>query len=148
MSGCVLCAGEGGAAPVLWRDGFCRVVRASTDDYPAFLRVILDRHVKEMTDLDEPARMQLMRVVWAAEAVVRGAWQPDKVNLASFGNQVPHLHWHVIGRWNGDAHFPEPPWGAPRRPSPKTAVPVEDVALRTALARRLGAQAGPAGAPR
>lgn len=135
----MLCAGEDGTLPVLWRDGLCRVVRVSSDDYPAFLRVILERHVKEMTELDERARGQLMRVVWAAESALRGAWNPDKVNLASFGNQVPHLHWHVIGRWSDDAHFPDPPWGAPKRPSPARALPVDDAALRAALASLLGA---------
>ena len=39
---------------------------------------------------------------------------PDKINLASLGNMVPHLHWHVIPRWRGDRHFPDPIWAAPR----------------------------------
>jgi diadenosine tetraphosphate (Ap4A) HIT family hydrolase len=43
----------------------------------------------------------------ASNAVVR-AVHPDHVNVASLGNVVPHLHWHVIPRWVGDAR-----WGAP-----------------------------------
>lgn len=140
VGACVLCEGDGGAGPVLWRDGFCRVVRASSDDYPAFLRVILGRHVKEMTDLDEASRERLMRAVWAAEAVVREEWNPDKVNVVSFGNMVPHLHWHVIGRWSDDAHFPDPSWGAPRRSAPARALAIDDSRLRARLAAHLDAR--------
>ncbi|HTO68948.1 MAG TPA: HIT family protein [Myxococcota bacterium] len=43
----------------------------------------------------------------ASNAVMRAA-RPDHVNLASLGNVVPHLHWHVIPRYLGDAR-----WGAP-----------------------------------
>jgi len=41
--------------------------------------------------------------------------QPTKINLASLGNVVPHLHWHVIPRWADDTHFPDPIWAPARR---------------------------------
>ena len=41
--------------------------------------------------------------------------RPDKVNLASLGNMVPHLHWHVIPRWKNDPWFPDSVWSAARR---------------------------------
>ena len=111
--GCSLCEGDGGA--LLWRDGHCRVVHPEVDGYPGFLRVVLGRHVAEMTDLGIDERARLMRVVFAAEGVLRELYRPDKVNLASFGNQVPHLHWHVIARYRDDPHFPEPAWGPAQR---------------------------------
>ena len=40
---------------------------------------------------------------------------PVKVNLAALGNQVPHLHWHVIARFDWDTHFPNAFWGEPQR---------------------------------
>ena len=49
------------------------------------------------------------------EAAVREIVQPDKINLASLGNVVPHLHWHVIPRWQDDVNFPDVIWAAPRR---------------------------------
>ena len=52
---CELCDADGGA--VLWRDDFCRVVRPAVEGYPGFLRVIVTRHVKEMTDLGERERL-------------------------------------------------------------------------------------------
>ncbi|MBP7641072.1 MAG: HIT domain-containing protein, partial [Thauera sp.] len=54
-------------------------------------------------------------VVMATEAALRNLLDPDKINLASFGNMVPHLHWHVIPRYRDDRHFPESVWGAPQR---------------------------------
>jgi diadenosine tetraphosphate (Ap4A) HIT family hydrolase len=60
-------------------------------------------------------RALLMDAVWKVEEALREIMQPDKVNLASFGNVVPHLHWHVIPRFQGDAHFPNPIWGEVKR---------------------------------
>lgn len=96
---------------MLWRSDLCRVVLVDEPDYPGFLRVILNAHVKEMTDLPSIEQAALMRVVFAAEAALREVMQPDKINLASLGNVVPHLHWHVIPRFADDPHFPNPVWG-------------------------------------
>jgi diadenosine tetraphosphate (Ap4A) HIT family hydrolase len=49
--------------------------------------------------------------------------QPDKVNLASLGNVVPHLHWHVVPRWTDDSHYPAPIWSAAARPMPRRSPP-------------------------
>ena len=107
--GCELCEHSGGE--VLWEDESCRAVWAYQPDHPGFCRVIWDRHVKEMTDLEPAERQHLMRVVFALEQALIDVVQPDKVNLASFGNVVPHLHWHVIPRFRDDPHFPNPTWG-------------------------------------
>lgn len=131
---CDLCSGPGGT--LLWQDGFCRVVAVDEPGLPGFLRVVLERHVREMTDLDEAERARLMGVVFAVEAHVRHALQPDKVNLASLGNLTPHLHWHVIPRWRDDRHFPGPVWAAPHHEEP---VPVARIAAATRMAQMLPA---------
>ena len=110
---CEFCDSPGGT--VLWQDDFCRVVRADEPDYPGFCRVILARHVREMTDLAQPERERLMAVVFAVEGAVRDAMAPHKMNVASLGNMVPHVHWHVIPRFSDDRHFPGPVWAPPRR---------------------------------
>ncbi|GAA4337186.1 HIT family protein [Pigmentiphaga soli] len=109
---CPLCAQASGAA--LWRNEALRVIAVDDPDYPGFTRVVWRRHVAEMTELAEAERDILMRAVFAVEAVQRAVLGPDKVNLASFGNVVPHLHWHVIPRWRDDRHFPDPVWAPPR----------------------------------
>ena len=63
-----------------------------------------------MTDLSFVERELLMTIVFAVEGSVREVLNPDKVNLASLGNQAPHLHWHVIPRFADDAFFPDSIW--------------------------------------
>jgi len=129
---CPLCDSPGGE--LLWQDDFCRVVHVTdTPAYPGFCRVILNRHVKEMTDLAPAERSRLMMAVMKTEQAVRDALNPDKINLASLGNVVPHLHWHVIPRFADDPHFPDPIWGAQRHGTAHAAAP--DLAAQ--LARRL-----------
>ncbi|MEW6313864.1 MAG: HIT family protein [Pseudomonadota bacterium] len=110
---CELCLSAGGE--VLWRDAALRVVLVDDADYPGFCRVIWNAHVREMTDLATAEREHLMRAVFTVEAALRELLEPDKINLASLGNVTPHLHWHVIPRFRGDPHFPNPVWGKRKR---------------------------------
>lgn len=119
-AGCELCAQPGGR--VLADDGRLRVVAVDDADYPGFLRVIWNAHVRELTDLDEPDALHLLRVLRRVEAAQRRVLSPLKMNVASLGNQVPHLHWHLIPRYADDAHFPQPVWGSRQRETPAGAI--------------------------
>lgn len=112
-SSCELCDQPGGE--VIYRDDNYRVVLVDDERYPGFCRVIWNAHAREMTDLSSAERAILIAAVFQVEEAVREAMQPDKVNVASLGNVVPHLHWHVIPRYENDAHFPNPIWGELRR---------------------------------
>jgi diadenosine tetraphosphate (Ap4A) HIT family hydrolase len=129
---CALCAQPGGA--VLWKDDFARVVLIGDSDYPGFCRVILNAHQNEMTALSTADRARLMEVVFTVECALRELLAPDKINLASFGNVVPHLHWHVIPRFADDPHFPNSVWSTRIRNNPR-ALPPE---FAESLRRRLG----------
>lgn len=96
---------------VLWQDDFCRVVLLNDADYPAYCRVELLTHIKEMSDLVPADRARMMKVVFAVETALRETIQPDKINLASLGNKTPHVHWHVVPRFKSDKHFPNSHWG-------------------------------------
>ena len=136
-SACELCQSSG--AEPLWRDALCRVVLVEDRDYPGYCRVILNRHVREMTDLDAAAREHVMRVVFAAEQALRDVMHPDKINLASLGNKVAHLHWHVIARYADDRHFPGSVWSEAQRAG--SARTLDRDALRGALHKLLQAVA-------
>lgn len=110
---CVLCNSAGGK--IIWENTSLRVIDAADAQYPGLTRVIWQAHVREMTDLDPSARAEVMEAVWTVEKVMRQVLRPDKINLASLGNVVAHVHWHVIPRFQDDAHFPDAIWAAPKR---------------------------------
>jgi diadenosine tetraphosphate (Ap4A) HIT family hydrolase len=95
-----------------------------------------------MSDLPAADRRHLMSVVCAVEVAQRALLRPDKVNLASLGNVVPHLHWHVIPRWRDDRHFPQPVWAAPRRPAGAARPNAPSAALHDAIVQALAEEHG------
>lgn len=131
---CPLCV-EPDPVSVLWEDNHCRVIDAGDPDYPGYCRVIWNAHVREMSDLADTSRTHLVDIVCGVERVLRDLLNPDKINLASLGNQVPHLHWHVIPRFADDSHFPDSIWAARKR----TATPrqIDPTVLARALLRKL-----------
>jgi diadenosine tetraphosphate (Ap4A) HIT family hydrolase len=113
QNNCVYC--DRVSESVVWSDAHCRVIHVVDAKFAGLCRVVWNRHVAEFSDLDETARIHLMRVVAGVENGLRELLQPDKINLASLGTAVPHLHWHVVPRYRDDSHYPEPIWGAPQR---------------------------------
>jgi diadenosine tetraphosphate (Ap4A) HIT family hydrolase len=116
---CIFCAGSGG--DVLFEDDICRVVLVTGDEgeaFPGFCRVISNRHAEEVSDLAANEQSHMFAVVMAAEMAIRKVQRPDKINLASLGNVVAHVHWHVIPRWIDDSHFPGPIWATAKRTAP------------------------------
>lgn len=136
---CPLCAEDGGA--LVWRGERLRVIRAQEAGFPAFYRVVWNAHVAEFSDLAAAERAHCMEAVTAVEQALRQHLSPTKVNIAALGNMVPHLHWHVIARFDWDSHFPSPVWAAAQRPSPaaqeaavQALLPALESALRLQLA--------------
>jgi diadenosine tetraphosphate (Ap4A) HIT family hydrolase len=135
---CPLCVEDGGE--LVWRGEHLRVIRANEAGFPAFYRVVWNAHVAEFSDLSAAERAHCMDVVVAVEQALREHLSPTKVNIAALGNMVPHLHWHVIARFDWDSHFPAPVWAAAQRPSPlaqEDAVRSRLPALEAALQDRL-----------
>ena len=138
---CVLCREDGGR--IVWQGRQWRLVHAdeaANAPFPAFYRLIWNRHVAEWSDLSVSERQQGMEAVTLVEQLLREHLRPTKINLATLGNVVPHLHWHVIARFDWDSHFPGPVWGGAQWPSPGArvaAVRAQLSALEQALAARL-----------
>ena len=80
----------------IWSNEKLRVIAVNDAAFPGYIRVIWKAHVAEMTDLDENERSLLSKVLFIVESTMRSTMKPDKINLAQFGNMVPHLHWHII----------------------------------------------------
>jgi diadenosine tetraphosphate (Ap4A) HIT family hydrolase len=140
VAGCELC--ELSAPTVVDNDKFA-VILVDDANYPGFARVIWKDHVREVSDLADEDRLLLNDAVVKLELAVREVMRPLKVNVASLGNVVPHLHWHVIPRYADDAHFPAPVWAQAQRATPdavlqarRTLVPQ----LAEAIARRFASR--------
>jgi len=134
---CVYCQSAGGR--IVFEDARLRVVVAD-EPFTGFCRVIWKAHVREMTDLAPNDRMHLMNIVFAVESALRALLAPRKMNVASLGNLVPHVHWHVVPRFADDSHFPQPVWGPRQRDGAARALPPDFEAL---LAARIAAAALP-----
>ena len=113
---CPLCTDR--AKSEIWRNGNFYLIDAEDPAFPCFLRVVSCRHVPEMSSLTSEERTELWGILNVVEEEIIKALRTHKVNLAQFGNMVPHLHWHVIARWQDDSHFPECPWGPVQWPGP------------------------------
>lgn len=136
---CPLCQQDGGQ--LIWRGAKLRVVRADEAGFPAFYRVVWNDHVAEFSDLDAADRTHCMDVVVQVEQALRQHLQPTKINLATLGNMVAHLHWHVIARFDWDSHFPAPVWAAAQRErvsGQEAALRERLPALEAQLRQRLG----------
>ena len=137
---CELCHVDGGR--LVHRATDWRVIRAEDANFPAFYRVVWNAHVAEWTDLVPTQRSALMQTVAKVETVLREALRPTKINLASLGNVVPHLHWHVIARFDWDSHFPQPVWGTAQRAVEPPALERLTLSLEALDARVAAAVAG------
>lgn len=140
---CPLCDTDGGR--VIWRGAEFRLIRADDALLPALYRIVWNAHLTEFSDLSALQRLSCMDAVVLVEQTLRATLAPDKINLASLGNVVPHLHWHVMPRWRWDAYWPQSAWSAPQRPADVAKLaelvarlPEVDAALLRAFARRFG----------
>lgn len=115
---CPLCQGAG-AALVFQAPAF-RVIRAAEAGFPAFYRLVWNRHVAEFSDLSPAERTLCVEALVQVELAMRQVLAPAKINLAALGNMVPHLHWHLIARYTDDSHWPSPVWAAPQRAAAAT----------------------------
>ena len=134
---CELCAFE---APTVYADDKLFVIIVDDASYPGFCRVIWRDHVPEMSDLAQEDRLLLNETVFHVEQAVRETMAPTKMNVASLGNVVPHLHWHIIPRYEDDAHFPAPVWAVAVRKTAESVLEARRAQLphlAEAIARRL-----------
>ena len=141
-SPCPLCDAAGGAL-VFQTDKF-RVIRADELGFPAFYRVVWSEHVAEFSDLTAADQVLCMQAVAVVEQALRDVLRPSKINLAALGNMVPHLHWHVIARFDWDSHFPAAVWAQAQREvaaDKLLVVQQQRIAVEQLMAQRLEALA-------
>jgi diadenosine tetraphosphate (Ap4A) HIT family hydrolase len=90
----------------------------------------------EIIDLPPADRDRLQTEIQYLGEFVRKEHTPDRLNIATIGNQVPQLHVHVIARHKHDPCWPGVVWG--RLATEQRYDDVDVDARRAALAERLG----------
>ena len=80
-----------------------------------WLKIFAKKSCKEMSECDEATKKEIYRLLELIEKEMIDFFKPDKINIASFGNYLPQVHWHIMARFKEDSHFPEPMWGERQR---------------------------------
>ena len=80
-----------------------------------WLIVFTQRSVKEFSECSQQEKSEIFRVLDIIEKDMLAYFNADKINIASFGNMLPQVHWHIMARFEQDSYFPEPMWGDKQR---------------------------------
>jgi diadenosine tetraphosphate (Ap4A) HIT family hydrolase len=74
-------------------------------------------HAKDLHDVAAPDLPLLAADLARASKAIATAFHPDKINYASFGDLLPHLHFHLVPKYVGG-----PSWGSAFEITPKEKV--------------------------
>jgi len=80
-----------------------------------WLKIFTHRTIKEFSQTTSEEKMAILNALDVIEREMLEYYTPEKINIAQFGNYLPHLHWHIMARFKEDSYFPEPMWGAQQR---------------------------------
>jgi diadenosine tetraphosphate (Ap4A) HIT family hydrolase len=115
---------------VLGRLPLCHLLLMNDSQYPWFILVPARPDIREIYQLENVDRRQLLDESCRLSEFLMEAYEGDKLNVAALGNQVPQLHLHHIVRYATDAAWPAPIWGKHR---PKAYSPAALEETRTLL---------------
>ncbi|MEY4704744.1 MAG: hypothetical protein RL042_940 [Nitrospirota bacterium] len=78
--------------------------------FPGWTVIVFKRHATELFHLAPTERIQLMEEVSLVAKTLAQVYGAKKINYELLGNQLPHIHWHVIPRLASDRAPLEPVW--------------------------------------
>ena len=80
-----------------------------------WLKIFTNENLKEFSDCSKEIKEEIFSKLDIIEKEMISYYKPEKINIASFGNYVPHVHFHIMARFKEDSFFPEPMWGKKQR---------------------------------
>lgn len=106
-----------------------------------WLKIFTHAQHKEFSECSRNERMMIFDVLDLIEREMLTYFKPEKINIASFGNMLPQVHWHIMARFTNDSYFPEPMWGVKQRNGEFKVAPMEPFIekLKAVLTSRLAA---------
>lgn len=99
-----------------------RVLLMNDSRFPWLILVPRREGLVEITDMTPFERRALFEEAALAADRLKLLTGAKKINLGALGNVVPQLHVHVVARFEADAAWPGPVWGA------GAAIPYDDPA--------------------
>jgi len=91
-------------------------IETEESEIPWF-KIFTQNPYKEMSKVPKEIRTEIYDLLDLIEKEMLSYYTPKKINIASFGNYMPHVHWHIMARFEEDSFFPEPMWGKKQRKS-------------------------------
>ena len=70
--------------------------------------VQFNEHKKEYFQLSDEERNGFFKAVAATAQAIDAVFKPDKINYATFGDLVPHIHVHIVPKYKNGLQ-----WGVP-----------------------------------
>ncbi|WJH36691.1 HIT family protein [Paenibacillus aurantius] len=70
--------------------------------------IALNEHQREIFHLSEATRSLLMADMAKVAGAIEKAFLPDKINYGSYGDTMPHVHFHIVPKYK-DMEM----WGQP-----------------------------------
>ncbi len=80
-----------------------------------WVKLFTKKRYKELSEIPQNLKLEMFEIIEKIEVVIIEVYNPTKVNIASFGNMLPHMHWHIIARFQNDPYFPKTTWEEPIR---------------------------------
>ncbi|MCB4754496.1 MAG: HIT family protein, partial [Sulfurovum sp.] len=100
---------------ILYKNSTIRI-EIESSEIP-WLKIFTQYPYREMSSVPTEIKFEIYNLLDMIEKEMIAYYKPDKINIASFGNYVPHVHWHIMARFKEDSFFPEPMWGKKQRES-------------------------------
>ena len=109
---------------VIYENGNIRIETESSEI--PWLKIFTQKNYTEMSEVPAEVKFEIYEILDIIEKEMLSYYKPKKINIASFGNYLPHVHWHIMSRFEEDSYFPEPMWGTKQRDS-KLILPDFDI---------------------
>jgi diadenosine tetraphosphate (Ap4A) HIT family hydrolase len=100
---------------VIYKNNLVRV-EVEPSEVP-WVKVFAQREIKEFSQCTLEEKSEIFRILDIVEKSMLMYFNADKINITSFGNILPQVHWHIMARFEVDSYFPEPMWGEKQRES-------------------------------
>jgi diadenosine tetraphosphate (Ap4A) HIT family hydrolase len=90
--------------------GLTKIYLHEDQFFRGWIVAVFQRHATELFHLAPTERFQLIEEVSMVAKAMTEAFDAKKINYELLGNQLPHIHWHLIPRLATDPAPLEPVW--------------------------------------